>query len=319
LSVGLHGVFHKRGAPKASSKTRKRNDLIFYVLMLAFPVAQFCIFYLGVNINSILLSFKSFDSSTGAYVYSGFENFKRFFYMLTNNNYTQAALNSLIAYAAGLVVGVPLALLFSYYIYKKLALSGIFKVFLFLPSIISSLAMVLLYKYFVDDAIPAILKMLGAGQDGTLVEGLLSNPQTTFGTILFYGILTGFGTSVLLYSGAMGGISESVVESARIEGATPLQEFFKITLPMIWPTLVTFLMTGVAGIFTNQMNLYSFYGADTDMSLYTFGYLLFRDTQAAGLGEYPYLAAMGLIMTFVAVPITLLVKWVLEKCGPRAD
>ena len=40
----------------------KDKDLIFYTLMMLFPVAQFCVMYIGVNFNSILLAFKKIDT-----------------------------------------------------------------------------------------------------------------------------------------------------------------------------------------------------------------------------------------------------------------
>ena len=62
-----------------------------------------------------------------------------------------------------------------------------------------------------------------------------------------------------MYSNAMSGIPQEIVESAHLDGATGINEFWKITLPMVYPTLSTFLITGVAGLFTNQINLYSLY------------------------------------------------------------
>ena len=81
---------------------------------------------------------------------------------------------------------------------------------------------------------------------------------------------------MLMYSGAMSGVSDSVIEAAKLDGITPIREFFYIIVPLIYPTLVTFLVVEVAGIFTNQMNLYNFYGLKAEYSLYTFGYFLYK-------------------------------------------
>ena len=43
----------------------RQKDLIFYCLMMIWPVAQFCVFYIGVNFNSILLSFQDIDIVNG--------------------------------------------------------------------------------------------------------------------------------------------------------------------------------------------------------------------------------------------------------------
>ena len=123
-----------------------------------------------------------------------------------------------------------------------------------------------------------------------------------------------------MYSNGMSGISQEMVESAHLDGATGLTEFWKITLPMIYPTLSTFLITGIAGLFTNQIALYSFYGGGAPENLQTYGYYLYMRTKnATSDSEYTLLAAMGLLLTVVVVPLTLGVKWALEKFGPKED
>lgn len=123
-----------------------------------------------------------------------------------------------------------------------------------------------------------------------------------------------------MYSNAMSGIPQEIVESAHLDGATGINEFWRITLPMVYPTLSTFLITGVAGLFTNQINLYSFYGGSAPESVQTYGYYLFTRTQLAkSESEYPLLSAMGLLFTMVIVPLTFGVKWMLEKFGPKED
>ena len=95
-------------------------------------------FYILVNLNSVLLAFKKYQYDDGGlYEFVGWENFSNVFKNLTQLDYILINLkNSLLLYLFGLLVGVPVALLFSYYIYKKSIGSKIFKVILFLPSII---------------------------------------------------------------------------------------------------------------------------------------------------------------------------------------
>ena len=80
--------------------------------------------------------------------------------------------------------------------------------------------------------------------------------------------------NVLMYIGAMSRIPGGVVESAKLDGASPMQEFFKITLPLILPTIMVYVTTGIAGIFTNQVNLYTFFGQASTTQ--TVGYYTFK-------------------------------------------
>lgn len=300
---------------KSSQKRKKRSDIIFFSCLVAFPIAQFCIFYLGVNLNSVLLTFKAYDRNSGSYYWTGFDNFKRIFNILSDETIlSDALINSLIVYAAGLLVGVTLSLLFSFYIYKKMPGQRFFKIMLFLPSIIPSVVMVIMFKYFTERALPDFFNQMFHLNMG----GLLSDH--TFGLLLFYNIWIGFGTGILMYTGAMGNISESIVESCRLEGCPLMHEFFFITLPLIWRTLSTFLIVGIAGLFTNQMNLFTFFGASAEARLWTIGYYLFKDLQGAmSIAEYPRLAAMGVLLTLISVPVTLIVRKLLEKFGPSTD
>ena len=305
---------------------KRKQDLIFYIVMLAYPVLQFAIFYIGVNFNSILMAFQYFSGSSGKIDhYTFFEgaklftNFATFFERFKSGSgleemtlmHGYAFKNSFVAYFAALMLTTPVSLIFSYYIFKKYPLHSMMKVVLFAPSVICGMALIAIYTQFVEVVIPTIF----TGME----YGLLANPSTKFGTVLFYCIWLGFGGSILLYVGAMNNISDSVIEACKLDGANTLQEIVYIVLPLIYPTFVTFIVVGVGGIFTNQMGLYSFFGEGADPSLQTFGYWFFVRTKAAGAKEYPELAAIGLLMTAIVAPITLFVKWGLEKIGPRQD
>lgn len=300
-------------AKAVSIAGKKVKNMVFYVLMMAFPVLQFLVFYIGVNFNSVLLAFRSYDTLSGEYSFVWFENFRlAVFDIFHSGELSSAWINSLIAYLTTTVVGVGLGLIFSFYIYKKLFLHDFFKVMLFLPSVVSAVVMAMLFKYFCERAYPQIILKLFDKR----VEGLFANTATVLPMLLFYNVWVGLGTSILMYSGAMSGISESLSESARLDGCSLLQEFWYITIPMIYPTIVTFLVVNMVQVFTNQLHLFDFEGGSAEARLYTYGYYLFKRTQAATLSEYPYLAAMGLLFTVVIVPVTLLSRRLLNRFGP---
>lgn len=294
----------------------KRKDLIFYILMMAFPVIQFCVFYIGVNGSAILMTFQNIDITNNTTVWT-FDTLARTFKLMTSDKgLLSVAGVSVVSYLILLCIGTPLGVLFSFYIYKKMPLSGAFRVILFLPSIISAIVMVTIFQFFVERAVPEYVKVL----TGKTIHGLIENADTRFPTVIFYNIWVGFGAGVLMYSNGMSGINSEMVESAHLDGATGIQEFWHITLPSVYPTLSTFLITGIAGIFTNQLNLYSFFGLSAPANMQTYGYYLYKRVQiAASRSEYPELSAMGFLLTVVAVPLTLAVKYLLEKFGPKED
>lgn len=295
---------------------RSRKQFVFYCVMIALPVLQVLIFYFGVNINSILLSFKNYDRNTNAYVWTGFEHFAKMIKeMFTEPTWAVAFKNSLIVWVISTVVSMTLALFFSYYIYKKGHFKNFFRVMLFLPSIVSSIVMVILFRNLVDNFIPALVVKFG----GEEMLGLLANHDTTMLVLITYGILMGFGTNVLLLSGAMSSISTSITEAAQIDGANRWREFWHIVFPQIFPTFLTIFIISIANLFSNQLNLFSFYGSHAEPQFSTIGYILYKRTLSATYAEYSDLAAIGIILTLIIVPITLGVRKILEKVGPSND
>lgn len=308
---------------KHRQKKIDKGKNIFYWTILAFPILQFVVFYLGVNFNSFALAFQEFDYHNGGFSFVGLDklwtNFAAVFREFKEADYLlQAFNNSIVAYLFSLLIGLTLSLLFSYYLYKKYAMSKFFKVILFLPFIVSSITLVIIYKYFVESAIPEFVQML----TGIEIEGLLSNLNTEFAAILAFYILTGFGVQTLIYSSAMSGISSEIVDAAKIDGVTPLKEFLLIDIPMIMPTIAVFVVSSTATIFVNQINLYSFYGPyASNYNIWTIGYYMYRGITASEttLADYPYYAAFGLVMTMITIPVTLIIRGLMNKRDPNEE
>lgn len=302
---------------KALFKNKKeRKNLLFYSFMIALPLLQVIIFYFGVNINSIFLAFKEYEG--GSYQWAGFDNFAKVLTEIFTDPKAEwrfAFINTFVSWIICTAIGMLLALFFSYYIFKKGFGKNFFRVMLFMPSIVSSIVMVILYTYFVDSFIPEIAKTYF----GTEVRGLLSNPDTTMPMIYIYNILMGLATNVLLLSSAMTSVSDSIIEAAQLDGVNNLQLFRHVVFPQIFPTFITIFIVSVANLFANQLNLYSFYGSYADAKYVTVGYLLYRRTVSASYAQYPELAAIGILLTLVIVPITLGVRKFLEKVGPSND
>lgn len=296
---------------KANKKKVDKRDLIFYICLIALPLIQFAIFYVGVNFNVILLSFKTYDSYLGTYSYS-FDNFTRVWRELTTTSIlTDALLNSLIIWIFTVLFGTFLAVVFSYYIYKKKFLFKTFKFILFLPSVLPSILLVMIYKYFVEEGLVTYINEIF----GTNMLGLLVDSTTRFPTIVFYNVWIGFGSQVLLYTGAMEQISPEINDALKIDGASPLKELIHVVIPECLPTISTFLISGIALIFTNQANLWSFFGQNAEYGDWTVGYYLFYlvNNNNFGISEYPYASALGLCCTFVALPLTFLANHFLMR------
>ena len=301
---------------KKTISARKKEQILFYISFATLPLLQFVVYYILVNFQAILFAFQEFDIYTGTYHFNNFQNFIDLFEELSKGGLILNAIkNSLILYGVTLLTGTSLALLFSYYIYKKFFASFAFRVILYLPHILSNVSVVSIYKYFVDIGVPYFWQLL----TGETIVGLLANLDAQFYTIMFMSIYLSFGNNVLIYTSSMSSISESVVESAELDGVSRLKEFWYITLPMIFPTFINFIVSGLANIFANQMLLYDFYAETAEKKLFTLGYYMFREVQQGGPDIYPHLSAIGLVLTVIISTCAFTTRRIMTKFGPSVD
>lgn len=291
---------------------------IFYICLLALPLLQYCVFYIYVNINSLMLAFNSYDKLSGTQTFVGFENFQRvyetFFLSDQAPHFWIRFRNSLVDYGVKLIVGTGGAVIFSYYIYKKQFASDFFKIILFLPQVIPGIALISIYRYVVETIGVDLYNSLAPVD----VSALLFNKDTVYGVVLFFSIFLGFGTQVMMYLGAMNKINPAIMEAAKIDGVTFVQELVFITLPCVFSTIATFFVVGLTGIFTADLGLYSFFSGNAPSEAQTLGYYLFNLTKlnTTNQSEWPFISAIGICFTVVLAPITLLSKWWLDKKDP---
>lgn len=305
-----------KGKEKLSGK--KKSELIFYVCMVVLPLAQISVFFIGVNFNSVLLAFKSYTPD-GKFVYTGFDNFKLFFTDLLGDRSTAMRMmfsNSMWLYFAGLIVGAPLNVLFAYLIYKKIPGSTFFNVILFLPQILSSVVMSIMFRYFMEEGIPALAQLLGV----KTLPSFFVDISSAFPTVIAYNIWAGFGGQIIVYVSTMSRIPNDLVEVGQLEGMSLWQEFIYLTFPMVYSTISTYLVIATSGIFTNQAALYNFYGNEAPAYTQTFGYYLFVTVlKSDGYDAYPQAASMGIMFTVVSIPLVFVVKWLLERYNPEVE
>ncbi len=317
------GVVTTRRKSGEGMGARNRKRILFYSLMIFLPMAQTLFCYIGVNFNSFLLAFQQYKEGATGYVvsFAGLENFKVAIQFIKDTGYMIK--NSFILYAVKTFIAMPLALCFSYYIYKEKKLAGFYKIVLFLPQIVSSLILSLLFRFVMTDVYSIIAqKLLGSTEP---VLGLLDkSANSRFWSLLIFTVIMGFGVDILLFSGGMSGIDHSVVESAHLDGVNEIQEFIYITLPMIYPTIVSFFVIGLSDLLLNQMSLFSVYGVGAT-NIATFGYYLYTKATMADvmptMTEYSLgqLSAVSVIVSLVMVPLILITKHLLQKLGPSTD
>lgn len=292
-------------------KSMQKNKYLFVGSMVFLAVVNFVIFYCAVNVNSIMLAFKEFIgySETGKELYRfSWHNFEILFKQLRDpaSDILPALKNTVIFFVSNTLVMLPLCYFVSYFLYKKIFGFRVFRVVFFIPSILSAVVLVTVFKEMIKTDGPLSKMLLIFGYK---MPSLLTNPLTAKWVIVAYTMWTGFGVNVILYQGAMSRIPDSVIEAGELDGVTGFGELFRIITPMMWPTLSTTIILSLTGIFTASGPILLFTEGKYDT--YTISYWIYSQVTFSKSYEYP--SATGLFFTAIGLPIVLTVRYFINK------
>ncbi len=313
-SCWLHHRFSKNKV--TSIRDKKRKSMIFYCCMMIPCLLQFCIMYIGVNFQSILLAFKEYNIDMSFEWTMG--NFEQVIHNFFHNNVLRNSfVNSIKFYFLTTGICLPTSLFISFYLYKKWAFAKQYKIALFVPSMIAGIVTITCFYYLADRGWPHLVRLI-TGKEDTL--GLLVNSKTALPTLLFYNIFYGLAGNFLFLTSAMSNIDQSISEAAQIDGANIMQEFTRVTLPMIYPMLTTFIVGGFAGMLIGDYGMYAFSKTAAGSAADTMGRYFTEGVTGNGAEiRFPYYAALGLILTVISSAIVFTVRGVMNRFNPFRD
>jgi len=219
---------------------KKREAIVFYTI-----ISPFILMFLGIRLIpflwGIVLSFTNFTGFNYERLrFIGIDNYIRVF---TDNDAMYSLLRtleiSLIIVPLGLVIGFMLAVLLN----NPLKGIGIYRTIYYLPSIVPAVAIGLMWKAIYS-------------QNGGLFNGILRALGLPGQQWLGYDLVTvsliimmmwGSGGGILIYLAGLKGIPRELYESAAMDGAKPIKQFFYITIPMMTPLIFYNLIMGIIG------------------------------------------------------------------------
>ena len=291
------------------NKQRKSAN-IFVFSFLILPIINFVIFYLYVNIDSFIMAFQKEAINPVTYeleeVFT-FDNFKEVWTLFRSGGSSSALLvalrNTIIFYIIGNVIVLPLTIIFTYFLTKKIRGYKFFRAIFYLPCIISSTALVVLFKFALGDG--GILDMI---MKENYVYPLTQVPGALL-TIIIYTILFGIGGNLIVIGGAMNSIDSQLFEAGELDGCNWFQELIHIIIPCIWPALSTILILSVASFLGSTGPILPFTKGAYETT--TLSYYIFSLVAGGAIGgqQNLYLAsAIGLIMTIISFPLAMIVK-----------
>jgi ABC-type sugar transport system permease subunit len=288
-----------------------KSSTIFVIVMLAYSVLHFLVMWVGVNFNSILLSFKQFNRN-GTYTWlSGEHLFDNFEMIFTNigkdvDNYRSMLFSSLAFFVVSCFVTLPISLFFSYFIFKKILANGFFKVIFFLPSIIPLIILTTIYAITVGNNGPVgqILNAMGIES-----ANLFLTHTSASWMIWIFCVWAGIGYDVILLTAGMSRIPRDILESCKMDGVPSFKEFLRIVIPLTWSTITTLFIFGMMSVFT--VFLQPWYLAPKVNTTWTIGTNIYFASKGYRALNAP--AAMGLFYSLIGAPIIVGARSLLNK------
>lgn len=297
-------------------KKVSKMRVAFIIHCLVIPLVTFAVFYVYVNFDSIIMAFTNRDKQWT------FENFIRFFKEVSESgtDFNTALKNTALTFGINLIT-YPLKVLVSYFIYKKVPFYGVYRVLFFLPSIIFAVAQTMVVARILAPTSP-ISDIVASLLHLEYTPELLADSRFANATVLIHMLWGAFPGDLIIWGGTFARIPTDVLESGQIDGVNWWQEFTKIIVPLVWPTVSLQMILMTCGIFSASGSVFLLtggeYGTET---INSWQYkILLRHT---GLYEtsniYNYLSAAGFVMTVIAITLSIVIRKYVDKAFDEVD
>jgi len=211
----------------------ERNARLVFGAFLFVPVVFFVIFYLLPVVETVRLSFQSWNGLSPRRVDVGFQNYisllnsPRFYHSLANN------IRWLVFYVIGPTgVGLALALLAN----RLTRGQSLFKLICFLPYTLPPVAVAAIWRWMYEPSAGFVTRTLDAVGLDFLTRNWIGDAAIATYSLMAAGLWWSVGFSFIVFFAGIKNLPVECLEAARIDGATAWQSFSKITFPLLWPS-----------------------------------------------------------------------------------
>lgn len=283
-------------------KFRLNNDnVVGYVFLLPFLIG-FLTFTLFPIAASFFFSFTKYDLLSSPR-WIGLDNFYK---MFGDDDKFWQSMKVTFAYV---FASVPLRLCFALFVAMLLnvaaAMLGLYRTIYYLPSIIGgSVAVAIMWRQIFGDrgAVNSILALF----DIHVSISWTGYPSTALFTLILLSIWQ-FGSSMLIFLAGLKNIPVTFYEAASVDGAGPVQKFFKITLPLLSPIILfNLIMQTIAGFMTFTPAYIISNGSGGPMGT-TLLYSLYLFQRAFVYFDMGYASAMAWVMLLLITVFTAVI------------
>lgn len=265
--------------------------LSLYLLFVMIPI-----------IYSLYLSFFQTDLMSRQ-TFVGLKNYRN---LMNDKFFIKAVKNNLMLVAGSLIAHLPLALFFGNALFQKIKGSKFFQSVFFLPSVICGAGVGLLFNMVYNSQFGIVNSILDLLNLGSWKHAWLSEEKTVMMALIVVVMWKFVGYHMIIQMAAMKAIPKSLFEAAEIDGATPMQQFFNITLPLIKHVIkidVVLIITGSLKYFDLIWSMTK--GGPNHASEVMATYMYYQGFRTLKFG---YASAIGAVMLFMCMLIIWLVN-----------
>ena len=235
-------------------KKFKREWLWAYIFIAPMVIGTLCFGILPI-LYSIGLSLMRWDG-LGEKAFVGLANFGE---LAKNEKFVYEIRNTLVYTVCSVPITLILSLGVANLLNKGLKATGFFRVIYFLPNIVMPVAAAMVWRWLLNSkfgVVNIVLKALHLP-----APNWISDPKYILTSLIIVSVWTGVGYNAIILLAGLQGISASLYESARLDGAKSRQIFWKITVPLLTPTLFFLLTMSIMNSMRICDMVYTFIGS----------------------------------------------------------
>lgn len=222
---------------------KKWSPALFILPALIF----YCYFVMYPLINTLYLSLCEWTGVGANKIFVGFRNYQT---LVKDPLIWQALSHNIVWILVTVFVPTVLALILAVLLTTpKLRGMAIFRVTYFMPSVVSLVAVSVVWKWIFNQSYGTLNQVLKAVGLGFLRTSWLGNPNTALGALLTAGSWTHYGFCMVIFLAALQGMDGSLFEAAMIDGANSVQRFFYVTIPLLKNTITLIVLNSLIGSF----------------------------------------------------------------------
>ncbi|MDR0540071.1 MAG: sugar ABC transporter permease [Spirochaetaceae bacterium] len=219
-----------------------RKNKIFIIAGLAPALIIFALFVLYPIARSFLYGFYHWNGLSKPR-FAGIENFSKIF---SDAVFWKSLKNNLFVVAASIFGQIPLGIIAAAALSGRIKGRAFFRTAFFIPMILSTVVVGLLWTTIFNSQVGLLRTFLLALGFKTTPD-LLGNPAVAIYTLCFVIIWQFIGLYMIIFLAALQNIPADISEAADIDGANEVTKFFKIRLPLLWPTIASAAVLCISG------------------------------------------------------------------------